>query len=184
MRWRTDRALRTGLALPVLLVAGCSPAPRISPTPNLPPTASSFALPQPGQPLTAATVLDAMRTSPRPDGVPGSLQTQEVASAIAATVWTIDGAAWATIVIGASCGMVCSVDLSGTRSGIDGEDVWLLTVNPATSEVRVDSTDLQALPADLVAWLDDAGRALAELDDGLKLSGAAWLPPPTGTDSG
>ena len=119
-----------------------------------------------------------MRNSPRPDGVPESLQTQAVASAIAATAWTIDGAPWATIVIGASCGTVCSVDLSGTRSGVDGEDVWLLTVNPATSEVHVDSTDLQALPADLVTWLDDAGRSLADLDDGLKLSAAAWLPPP------
>lgn len=203
-------AERLSAAALALLVAACavdaSPTPSVttsplaSPTPSGEPssgepssasasasasqtaTADGLALPTPGQPWEAATLLDEMRGSRRPGGVPDQLETQGVAEAVSRTVWTVDGAAWDTTAVGGFCGpSSCTLELAGTHLGRAGEDLWILDVVPS-GEVSVSSAEVRSLPWELIDELDALARELdaaeeAELD-GMQLSTARWLPPP------
>ena len=140
-------------------------------------------LPHGGPAFDPATLLDAMRTSRRPGGVPDQLETEEIAAQLADAIWTVDGQPWATMAIGGSCGpQSCSVEVAGTRPGSAGEDLWVFDVDPATSEVRLASAHVAALPADLVSSLDETARMLVGDDslEGLALASARWAPPTDG----
>jgi hypothetical protein len=194
VRW-TDRLGRIAPLLVAILIASCtqpSPSPTASEAASSEPSAPTSASPAasasaepsaaagPGRPYDGDDILIAMRTSPRPDGVPDELETDAIAAAIADEIWTIDGTPWDTMVIGATCGSdTCTVDVSGSRDGIDGDDVWTFSVEPSTGEVTVGATDLRALPADVVTGLDVLARSL--VDDAplgaMALASASWLPP-------
>lgn len=183
MRWATDRRARLGALLLLLLLAACTadPSPSAPSSASQSAPASAQAQPEPGQPYTAADILEAMRTSPRPDGVPEQLQTDAIAAAIADAIWTFDGQPWDDVVVDASCGeATCQVDVAGTRAGADGEDLWTFTVTPADETVTVETAALRAVPPAAVESLDGLVRGLldpAELD-GMALTSAAWEPPP------
>lgn len=119
-----------------------------------------------------------MRTSTRPDGVPAQLQTPEVAAAIAARLWTIDGGAPDTLVVSATCGRTCSVEVAAGRDGTVAEDLWVLAVDPATAAVEVVSTELRAVAPNLVARLDSMGRGLRPMPAKVLLTTVTWQPPP------
>lgn len=163
----------------LLLLAACTPSP--SPPPSgASPTPAGLGLADPGQPYDAADILDAMRSSPRPDGVPDAVQTDAAAAGIAAAIWTFDGEPWETIVIDAACGATCSVDVSGSRTGGGGEDLWTFEIDPGSGAVEVVSSSLRAVPAPIAAALDTLARRVATpsaLDD-LELTSVAWTPPP------
>ncbi len=151
-----------------------------APSPTDEPEPSASAAVGPGRPYDAADILEAMRASPRPDGVPGVLQTDAIASAIADEIWTIDGEPWDTFLIGASCGPdSCLVEVVGSRDEAEDDDAWTFGVNPGTGEVTVGATDLRALPPAFVADLDRLARSL--VDDApigsMVLANVAWLPP-------
>ncbi|MBW3612735.1 MAG: hypothetical protein KY392_02610 [Chloroflexi bacterium] len=138
-------------------------------------------LPTPGQPWDGAALLEEMRSSTRPGGVPSEVQTPAVAEALARTVWTVDGTPWETMAIGGFCGSTtCSLDLAGTHLGRAGEDLWTVEVDLATGAVTPVVTDVRSLPWDLVDELDRLARALD--DHGglgpMELASARWLPPP------
>jgi len=135
----------------------------------------------PGQPLTATEVLEAMRDSRRPGGVPEELWTDDIAAAVADLVWTFDGRPWDAIAASGSCGgATCTLELAGSQEGTAGEDVWVFEVQPAAGTVSVASADLHAVPAGRVDALDSAARAAAgdDLPDDLALTAVRWLPPP------
>jgi hypothetical protein len=120
-----------------------------------------------------------MRTSPRPDGVPAAVQTDEIAAEIADAIWTFDGEAWETLAIEGACAATCTVEIAGSRGG-DGEDLWSFSIDPSTGNVTVDFTSLRALPDELVAALDRLARRTSSegaLDE-LRITSAAWTPPP------
>jgi hypothetical protein len=185
VRWTTDRP--AGLLALVLLTA-CSQAPSPSPSPSPSAVPSSSAAPssaaaEPGQPYAAAEILEAMRTSPRPDGVPDELETDAIADAVADAIWTFDGEPWDTILIGGSCGEAeCLLEVSGARDGVDGDDLWTFTVDPAQGAVSLEGTELRAIPPEVVADLDRLARSLLDEADvaGMSLTTAAWEPPPDG----
>ena len=192
------RALAAWVA--ILLVA-CTPGPTPSSSPSSSPTATAsesaiptltattspapseagLELPDPGQPFDPEALLEEMRTSTRPDGVPDVLQTDAVAALLADAMWTFDGGAWDATSIGGSCGSnTCTLEVAGSRNDGVGEDLWIFEVEAATGEVRVVSAELRALPEDLVADLDALARAEGDsgaLDD-LLLTTARWLSPP------
>ena len=123
-----------------------------------------------------------MSTSPRPDGVPEELQTDAIAAAIAAEIWTFDGTRWDEMVVGGTCGPeTCVVEVSGSREGVEADDVWTFAVDPATESVTVGATDLRALPEEVVGDLDVLARSLVadEALEAMVLSSLAWLPPPS-----
>jgi hypothetical protein len=191
VHWRTDRAL--SLAALVVLAAACAgptpsdPAGRSAgDTPeSVPPTSSADASAGPGQPYTGAEILDAMRSSPRPDGVPDELQTDAIAAAIADAIWTFDGEAWNEIVIGGTCAAdSCLVEVSGSRDGADADDVWVFAVVPAGGDVAVESTALGAIPTSSVEGLDELARSLLDgaALDGMLLTATTWVPPPGGDE--
>ncbi|HEY7463671.1 MAG TPA: hypothetical protein VH987_04435 [Candidatus Limnocylindria bacterium] len=162
-----------------LALAGCA-TPDGSPSPG---TQSGSAAPSgvaPGRPYDAATVLQAMRESRRPGGVPEALQIQQVAAAAAAELWTFDGSPWATMAIGGACGpATCSLEVAGTPAGGAGTDLYSFSVDPDAGTVAVESVDLHGYPAALDAALDAAVQAVAaDRVRGLAYSGARWLPPP------
>lgn len=160
-----------------VLTTACS-SPEPSPDPS---DATPLAIPEPGRPFDAATLLEAMRGSRRPGGVPDQLETDAIATALAQRLWTIDGEPWTTMSIGGSCGPVrCTLDVAGSRPGSLGEDLYAFEIIPAGSEVAPISTDLRSLPPDVAAILDRLAReAEARIDrDGLLLASARWLPPP------
>ena len=78
---RALSALSVSLGAPS---GGPSPSERVIP---------GLALPQPGPAFDAATLLDAMRTSRRPGGVPDQLETA-IAATLAETLWTYGGEPW------------------------------------------------------------------------------------------
>ena len=126
-------------------------------------------------------ILEAMRDSRRPGGVPDQLETDAIAAELAQRLWTIDGEPWTTTSIGASCGPVrCTLDVSGSRAGSLGDDAYAFEVIPAADEVAPISTDLRSLPPDAGAVLDgmarDAEARIAR--DGLILTSVRWNPPP------
>lgn len=138
-------------------------------------------IPEPGQPFDAATILEAMRESRRPGGVPDQLETDAIAAALAQRIWTIDGEPWATMSIGGSCGPVrCTLDVAGSRSDALGDDLYAFEIISASGEVAPLSADLRSIPPDLVTVLDRlARRAEPAIDrDGLALASARWRPPP------
>lgn len=176
----------------MLPVTACTVTPSPSPSGAAPisfaPSADASAAPSrggaliPGRPYAAADILEAMRTSPRPDGVPDELQTDAIAAAIASAIWTADGTPWDTLVVDASCGdRSCAVDVAGSRSGVDGEDLWTFAVMPSSGSVSVERTALRAVPPDLVTELEDLARSLVDPADleGMTLSAVLWEPPPT-----
>ena len=149
--------------------------------PSLPSsTASSIAL-APGQPFEPAALLDAMRSSRRPGGVPDQLETDAIATALAERMWTIDGEPWATVSVGGSCGPVrCTVEIGGSRAGGEGEDLWIFEVIPAGGEIAVIDTNLRSVPSETADAVDRLARATdPRIDDaGLLLVSVRWLPPP------
>ena len=186
----------------MVLLAACTAAPDISPTPvasqtatqqptpTVPPseTASPSAteepgieLPTAGRPWDGDAVLAEMRASTRPDGVPAAVQTPAIATAVADAVWTVDGAAWDTSAIGGFCGtQSCTLDVAGAHLNRAGEDLWTLRVDLATGAVEPLAAEVRSLPWELIdeldelaRWLDDAG----ELEP-LVLTTVRWLPPP------
>jgi len=187
-----------------VLLAACGGDPTISSTARpptaAPPSASRSAplpsepspservipglsLPRPGPAFEAATLLDAMRTSRRPGGVPDQLETEQIAATLADTLWTYGGEPWTTMAIGGSCGtQTCSLEVAGTRPDSLGEDLWAFEIVPGTGSVTVASADLSALPTEIVDPLDDLARMLFRPGrlDGLVLASVRWLPPPSG----
>ena len=156
--------------------APASPSPTPTPMPGV-------ALPEPGRPFDAATILAAMRDSRRPGGVPDEIETEAIGTALASAIWTFDGAPWTTTAAGGSCGpQTCTLELAGAREGLTGDDLWVFSVTPATGSVEVVTAELRALPADLLAALDGLVRAL-DADgslSGMILASVKWLPPPAG----
>lgn len=201
MRSPADLATAATLALALLLSAceatatptsTASVTPTSSPSPvatassTVSPTTSEpdavgITLPAPGTPWDGAALLDEMRRSTRPGGVPDEVQTPSLAEAIAAEVWTVDGATWDTIAIGGFCGTsTCTIDLAGAHLGRAGEDLWTVEIDLASGDVEPIVADVRSLPWDLVDELDGLARSL---DDGgdlasMMLTTARWLPPP------
>lgn len=184
-----------------LIVAGCSTPP--SPTPEAssepPPTATetarpnpsasespaptpaSIALPDPGRPFDASALLGIMRDSRRPGGVPDQLEADGIAATLADTIWTFDGRPWTTVSAGGSCGpQTCTLEIGGTRPGMQGDDLWVFSVAPSTGAVDLVSTDLRSVPTELLPPIDDFARWVVSPRttlDGMVLTSARWVPP-------
>lgn len=143
------------------------------------PVETPGAWPQAGLPYGGAEILEAMRSSRRPGGVPEAVATAPVAEAVAQQLWTIDGTAWDTLAASATCTSsgVCRLELAGTHRGSLGEDVWIFSVDPATPTVQIVDTTLGSVPQAVAAALDALARSLIDLD-GLQLTSARWTPPP------
>lgn len=178
-------------ATAVLALAGCgtsTPTPPSSSGPvSMPagttgPSASApIALPEPGRPYDADDLLEAMRDSRRPGGVPAELQDAGIAAVLAEQLWTFDGEPWNAIAAGGTCdASACSLQLSGGTDAGGGEDVWVFRIDLASGAAEVVSADLHAVPDDTAAALDRWVRAL-DADgvlDGLLYTAVRWLPPP------
>jgi hypothetical protein len=177
-----------------LLLAGCravggpgtAPASPSAGAPSVEasiPASAGAAIPlaQPGTPYGAADLLQAMRDSRRPGGVPDELETREIAAAIAAQAWTWDGEPWETLSLGGACGPDgCNLDLAGAPTGEEGTDLYSFSVDPGAGAVQLLATDLHGHPAALQTMLDAAARATLGSDrlEGLELVASRWLPPP------
>lgn len=183
-----------GISLGIAACAGVTPATPSTPAPTgaEPSTAASgpigdpgnpLSLRPPGQPFTASQILEAMRDSRRPGGVPDELETEAIAAAVADALWTLEGEPWTSITAGGTCGEdACILELAGRPSGAAGEDVWVLEVTP-DGGVEALSADLHGVPSTLLGGLDAFARAADEggrLDD-LVLTAVRWQPPPNET---
>jgi len=138
-------------------------------------------LTDPGRPYEASELLDAMRDSRRPGGVPPELQEETIAAAVADHLWTMGGAPWTAVAAGGSCGpTTCTLELSGSADGSSGEDAWVFEIDPASGSVDVVTADLHAVPDDVASALDRLARGLDRdgLLDGLLFTSVRWLPPP------
>ena len=178
MHWVPEAAsLRLILAVATgVLVGACS-----SPGPAGSPTSSAPDVPEPGRPYDAGSILEAMRESRRPGGVPDQLETDAIAATLAERIWTVDGAPWGTMAIGASCGPVrCTLDVAGSHSGSLGDDLYAFEIIPASGEVATLSADLRSIGPEVAAVLDRLARAAEPTieRDGLALASARWRPPP------
>ena len=176
-------ATRLLAAVAALALAGCgaAPPPTSSPGPPDPSPSAPIALPDPGRPYDANDLLEAMRDSRRPGGVPTKLQDAGIAAELAERLWTFDGQPWQAIAAGGSCGpSTCALELSGGTGAADGEDVWVFAIDPASGAVEITSAALHAIPDATAASLDRWARALDEggLLDGLLFTAVRWLPPP------
>lgn len=190
------RRFRTGVAAVATLLAACSASVTPQPSSAMAPAvesparspssaASSSAVPaaegwpEAGLPYGGAEILDAMRSSRRPGGVPEALATAAVAEAVAQRLWTIDGTAWDTMAASATCTTsgACRLEVAGTHRGSLGEDVWVFSVDPTTPTVQIADTTLGSVPQAVAADLDALARSLTDLD-GLLLTSARWTPPP------
>ena len=165
-----------GLAVAaVLVLVACGTS-----TPDPSPSAS-VALPEPGRPYGADDVLEAMRDSRRPGGVPAELQERGIAADVADQLWTLDGEPWDAIAAGGACSpSACTLELSGSTDASEGEDVWRFTVDLTSGAVEVVNADLHAVPNEVAVALDRMARALDEegLLDDLLYTSVRWLPPP------
>lgn len=134
----------------------------------------------PGRPYDARAVLEAMRDSTRPGGVPDQLETSAIAEAVSRQVWTWDGQPWMHLSIGGACGPSrCSLDVAGSREDTPGADLYSFSVEVASGAVTLATSDLHAYPSRLDARLERAGKAAAgDKLDALGYIGARWLPPP------
>jgi hypothetical protein len=190
-------ARRAILVLTVAILAAACGTPDPSPTGSGPdasgsasPTGSGgegspgtdgITLPEPGQPYTGAQVLEAMRTSVRPDGVPDELETDAIAAAVAAELWTFDGDPWESIEAGGTCGgETCTLDVAGAPAGGAGDDVYTLSIDRSSGEVSRETTALLGYPESLEGAIDDVVRAGVDPSqlEGLVLAAATWVPPP------
>lgn len=145
------------------------------------PAIAGIELPAAGRPWDAISLLDAMRTSTRPGGVPDVVESASWADALARSIWTVDGAAWDAAAIGGFCGpSSCTLDIAGSHDGRAGEDLWTLELDLASGAIRVLVADVRSLPGELVEALDRLARELAEPTtlDAMTLANARWLPPP------
>ncbi len=125
-------------------------------------------------------VLEAMRSSRRPGGVPDELETAAVAAAIAERTFTFDGDPWRDITASGSCGpSICTIELAGAPQGAVGDDVYVFTVDRPSGTVALSESNLRGLPAELLPALDRAARDTwsGDLED-LALLSVRWLPPP------
>lgn len=157
-----------------------SPASAVPTAPATPEPTPLVALPVAGRPYDAADLLDAMRASRRPGGVPDAVETEAIATAMAAEIWTFDGAPWPSIDAGGSCGpQECTIEVAGAAPGALGEDLYVFSIRPASGTVSILDASLRGLPAALLPDLDEAARTVSveDLDD-LVLGSARWLPPP------
>lgn len=160
-------------------IRGASAMP--SETTTSSPTGEGVALPEPGRPFDAATLLAAMRDSRRPGGVPDELETDAIATALADAIWTVDGRPWTLVSASGSCApSTCTLELSGAPEGALSDDLWVFEVTPASGSVQPQGTDLRSIPTDLVGSLDRLARSSAAraIIDPLILTNARWLPPP------
>jgi hypothetical protein len=198
----TDPRRVVAALLTLAVVSGCGAADGPQPTGAIPASSASHAADShvatptttpaeptrtpgvavdPGQPYDAPAILAAMRSSRRPGGVPGQLQTDAVADAVASQIWTFDGRPWPQMSIGASCGpSSCTLDVGGTPSGAVGEDLYVMHVTPSNGSVDVVEASLHGLTQELVDRLDRLARAAwdgGELD-GLVLASTGWQVPP------
>lgn len=172
-----------------ITLAACSGPPPPSSEPAAS-TASSVVIGDPGNPISlrppgkpfdAQDILDAMRDSRRPGGVAAELQTEPIAAAVADAIWTLQGEPWDAIAASGGCDAgSCTLELAGSAAGDAGEDVWVLSVDPATAEVTVVNADLHGIPTAAVEAIDRLARAAdgrAALDD-LLLTSVRWHSPP------
>lgn len=180
------------LALVMLLLAlalaacagtdGSSPRSQLAPTatPTIPSTSAEATPlgPLPARPYDGAAVLQAMRDSRRPGGVPSELQTDEIAAAVANELWTWNGERWPQLVVGGSCGPAsCSLEVAGTPANAAGADLYVLSVDPDSAAVTVESSDLHGYPAQLDAQLQAIAQEVApDAIAGLHFASAQWLP--------
>jgi len=134
--------------------------------------------PLPARPYDGAAVLQAMRDSRRPGGVPAALQTDAVAAAVANELWTWNGEPWPQLVIGGSCGpSSCSLEVAGTPSNAAGADLYVLSIDPDSAAVTVESSDLHGYPSQLDAQLQAIAQDVApDAIAGLRYTSAQWLP--------
>ena len=184
------------LLIVALITTACQPSgsptadvPAVSAAPSAPPPPGTavaslapggIVLPTPGRPYDAGDVLVAMRESRRPGGVPGELEQEAIAAAVAAELWTFDGEAWPEIVAGGSCGAeTCTLELAGTPDGAVGEDLYLFEVRVATATLEGVFPALRGFPEPLLAELDAWARGHWP-DQPLPgvLASGRWLPPP------
>jgi len=142
-----------------------------------------IALPEPGRPFDAATLLAAMRESRRPGGVADEIETDAIATALADAIWTFDGQPWTTTAIVGSCGPeTCTLEIAGVRDGMTGDDLWVFAVTPATGSIEVVSAELRVLPAEVPVVVDELVRSVDTAGSvaGMLLTSLKWLPPPDG----
>ena len=134
----------------------------------------------PGRPYDGGAVLEAMRDSRRPGGVPDQLETETIADAVSSQIWSWDGQPWLLLSIGGACGPdSCSLDVAGSRSDTPGADLYSFSVDLASGAVTLATSDLHAYPSRLDLGLERAAQAVAGDDlAGLAYAGARWLPPP------
>lgn len=153
-----------------------SPSPTAEPSP----TATPVITLAPGRPYGALDVLEAMRGSRRPGGVPDQLEREPIVSAVADQLWTRDGSRWSEMVAGGSCGpQLCTLEIAGTLDGAVGEDLYIFEVNPGTGEAALQSADLRGLDQDIVDQLDAFARAhWPDAAPPGPLTSARWQPPP------
>jgi hypothetical protein len=201
----TRARLAPWLAAALVVLAACTSdasAPATSPTPapseapetrTAPGNPSAIASPgldeplpavSPGRPYDAQAVLAAMRASARPGGVPDQLETDAVAAAVAEQLWTWDGRPYPLLQAGGACGpQACSLELAGAPRGAAGADLYVFSVLPASSTVRLEAADLHGYPARLDRQLDALVRRRLPAADlaGLALAAASWQPPPDET---
>jgi hypothetical protein len=175
-------------AAPTASTSGASlPEPTASPSPaqsqagsTASPVPTPFVTLAPGRPYDGADVLEAMRSSRRPGGVPDELEREPIVSAVAHELWTIDGRPWSEMVAGGSCGPhLCTLEIGGTRDAAQGEDLYIFEVDPGAGRVTVQSSDLRGMEPALVSRLDLFARAhWPEAPLPGPLASARWLPPP------
>lgn len=183
------------LPLVVIVLAACGSVPPGSPRDGTPAaTASGISslrpaiTPQPsatstarvGRPFVAGDILEAMRQSRRPGGVPDELETEAIAGAIADEIWTLEGAPWTSIVAGGSCGPAeCTLEVSGAPADAVAEDAWVFAITPSSGGVAVASAVLRGMSASLLDRADRVvrGSPSAPAPAAILASGR-WLPPP------
>jgi hypothetical protein len=170
-----------GIVVALGACSGQPPPPSVASNGIVGDPGNPLGLAPPGQPFDAVAILDAMRDTRRPGGVPEELQTEEVAAAVAETIWTLTGDPWDAISAAGSCEATsCTLELAGGTEGSAGEDVWVLSVVPEDAAVEVVTADLHNVPSDTVDALDELARgaegggALADM----LLASARWQPPP------
>ena len=188
--------LAAAAALALTACGTSSPTPSTSPTVAATPVATAsvaaipdqspspsagIALTEPGRPYDADDLLEAMRDSRRPGGVPAELQEAGIAAELAERLWTFDGEPWDALAAGGACSpSTCTLEFSGSTDASEGEDVWRFSVDLASGAVEVVDANLHAVPNERAAALDRTARTLDGdgLLDGLLYTSVRWLPPP------
>jgi hypothetical protein len=174
-----------------LTLAACAVPGRASPASNSTATPSATATmgPSPtpaasgsvaGLPYDATAVLAAMRESRRPGGVPDLLETETVATAVAAELWTYDAQPWSVLAIGGTCGSAgCTLDVAGSTTG-GGSDLYSFRIDASAGSVELIERDLHGYPPELEAEADAVVRSQVDPArlSGLQLLGMQWMAPP------